>query len=1076
MNKRRALNYISNLNSRPRSWLAAFLAAQLLMTAFSRPAIGQSGSDDQASTPARRVKPTPRGAAQGLGIQRSQLNLPKATGLAQTAASHSLGVVKPPRSNDFLQGDSKEVEYERLVDQEINALFKLSQQNRRSQNRGELWLRLGEQYSEKARLVSFREQSEYDKRIRDFQDKKTRIRPKLNEHLSREYNQKAVQLYEWFIRDFPKDPKVDQALFFLGYNQFELGNPQKGEEYYTQLVRDFPNSLYVTESHFALGEYYFENEKWQQALDNYVKVIRVKRARLNTFAMYKASWCLYRVSRTSEALKMLERVVRLGKASEAEEGVSGRKAINKVRLVKEALKDYVPFYAEGGSPAGAAHEFNRVTNDEAQTKQMLERLAYIYADAGNRSSANYIFKQLISMDPGGEKAAEYQYQVVLAYSASDQKEFRKELDVWLDSFGPNSYWAKTNAKNQKLVADMLKLQETTLRNHVLQLHQTAQNTRAEYTQRAAAAAYNQYLKYFPDSPQTNEMQFFHAELLFDMGRYEEAARLYNWVADRDPKGPYRDKAVVNSLLALEKDLPSAKDIDQKRGDSIEKMPLDPPVARFEKAALRYMELIPKGDKVPDIRRRLGVLYYSYNHFDEAIDLFDKIIRDDPKSQNAEIAGNLILDIFNLKKDMIGFAEKGQQLLANPAFAHTKFGEKIKVQMEKASYIRAEKIAEGGDPSKAAKEFEAFAASYKGSDLVTAARYKAATNYEKAGDLGAAVRLHGLVLIAPVSNPKIKAVQNDSRNALARIYQQTGQLEQAAKQYQAYAIANKQDQKAINAFYNAGVLFDGLGETPAAIQSYQTYFDLSHRADRVEVLFNEAELYRRNEQFSKAERLYDQYLKAGPRNEANALQASFMIANMADKQGSRTKAKQWYQKTLDLFKRSGKSGRDAGVKYAAQARFELAQEGFHELMAFRFRKSDKHQAEDAVQVKKLREKYVNEMKDVIRFDYGPYIIAALASTGQMFDGLAGIFSRISVPAVFSGADAQKYKELIQGQLTGLKNDAKNSYKAAVDKSIELEAFSTWTRVAQNGLSAIESAAGGSTGELAADAKAPDWMGL
>lgn len=1011
-------------------------------------------------------------------MQRVRSSLPQSHALkGAPAGKRSLGAVKPPKSNEFYDsGSTKEAEYERLVDEEIKALFKLSQQNRRSQSRGEIWLRLGERYVEKARLVDFREQAEYDKKLKDYAAKKTRIKPRLDQRLQREYNMKAVQLYEWFIRDFPKDPKVDQALFFLGYNQFELGNPKKGEQYYIELVKRFPQSAYVTESYFALGEYYFENERWQQALQSYAKVIKVKKARLNAFAMYKAAWCLYRVNRIPQGLKLLERVVRLSRAADNADSIAGRKAVNKVRLANEALRDYVPFYAEAGEARRAAREFHRLAGDDKQTMQMLERLAYIYADAGNRTNANFIFKQLISMNPAGEKSAEYQYQVVLAYATSDQKEFRKELEVWLDSFGPNSFWSKQNAGNKKLVDDMAKLQETTVRNQVLQAHQTAQNSRAPYSQQVANASYNQYLKYFSNSPQIVEMQFFHAELLFDMGKYEEAARLYTWVADKDPKGPYREKAIINTLLALEKDLPSAKDIDAKRGNSLEKMPLDPPVARFEKAALRYIEVFPKGDKTSDIMRRLGVLYYSYNHFDEAIDLFEKVIRENPKSQNAEIAGNLILDIFKLKNDMVGFAEKGQQLLANPVFAKTKFGEQVKGMMEKASYMKADKIADSGDSLKAAKEFETFAGTYKSSDLTTAARYKAATNYEKGGDLVSAIRMHSMVLAAPSKDPKIKTVQNDSRNALARIYQQTGRLEQAAKQYQSYAQTNTKDQTAVNAFYNAGVLWDGLGETNLAVENYDNYFNLSKRADKTEVLFNEAELFRLKGNRSRAAGLYEKYLNAGPKSEANMVQSMFYLAQIADKQGHKSKSRQWYQKTVDTHASLKKKGHEAGVRFAAEARFELAQATLGQLMAIRFSNNDKQQAQAAVQVKNLREKYFNEMKDVIRYDHGPMIVAALASTGQMFDSLSQLFNRIPVPAGFGAEEAKKYKELIQVQINGFKTEAKNSYKAAVDKSIELEAYSPWTRVAQQGLVAIDPAAGNDAGEVASDARAADWMGL
>lgn len=1034
---------------------------------------GAKGAPKKPSAPAAAP-----GRNSGINMQRSQFVLPKSEALkTPEAKQRSLGAVKPPRSNEFLDGGSKEAEYERLVDQEIAALYKLSQQNKRSQNRGEIWLRLGERYVEKARLSEFRSQAEYDKKLKDFQDKKTGIKPKLEQGASREYNKKAVELYTWFINDFPNDSKVDQALFFLGYNQFELGNTQLGEKYYQDLVTRFPNSAYVTESYFALGEFYFENEAWQKALDSYTRVVQVRKARLNAFALYKSAWCLYRVGRTPTGLKALERVVRMSRAAEAADSIQGRKSVNKVRLASEAMKDYVPFFAESGNPQDAVKEFQRVAGEEQQAIKMIERLAYIYADSGNRPAANLLFKQLIGMNPTGERAAEYQYQVVLTFATSDQKEFRRELEVWLESFGPTSFWAKENAKNEKLVSDTAKLQESTVRNNVLQLHQTAQNSRAQYSQQVAHAAYVQYFKYFGSTDRAAEMRFFHGELLFDMGRYEDAAKVYSWVAENDKKGEFREKAIINAVLALEKDLPSSQQIDEKRGNSLEKIPLDPPVQRFEKAAVRYIQALPKGEKTPDIMRRLGVLYYGYNHFDEAIDIFEKLVKDNPKSPNAEIAGNLLLDIYKLRGDMAGFAEKGTALLAIPGVASTKFGAQVKGMMEKANYMRADKLSETGDTKKAAKEFEDFAANYKGSELGNAARFKAAVNYEKAGELAPAIRMYNMVLAGQSNDPKIKSAQNDARNALARIYQQTGQLELAAKQYGAYAAANPKDQKAVNAYYNAGLIWEALGDTGQAMKSYDAYIASSTKADRFEVLFAQAEIHRKAGNRTKAMNVYEQYLNKGPRNEGHAIEAMFRIGAIVDKQGNRANARRWYSRAVEAHKKAGRQGKEGGVRYAAEARFELAQETFRELKAIRFTANEKQQAQAGLELKRLREKYINEMKEVIRYDNAPMIVAALASSGEMFEGLANVLSRVPVPAGFAGDDAKKYKELVQGQVDGFKKEAKNSYKAAIDKSHELESYNEWAQVATANYAALEpDAAGGNAGEVAADARAADWMGM
>lgn len=1015
-----------------------------------------------------------RGGSRSLQLQKSSVALPQSSQIKEAPKKRNLEAVKPPKSGAFYEGDSKEAEFEKLLDEEITTLYKLSRQNQRSPNRGEIWLRLGERYIEKAKIIELRAQAEYDRKLKAYNEKKTKIPPKLDLRAAREYNEKAVQLFEWFIKDFPKDPKVDQALFSLGYNHFELGNTAMGERYYKQLVEKHPKSPYVIESHFALGEYYFENEDWRRALEHYTKVVKSKNARLSTFALYKSAWCLYRLGRGKSALQALERVIRQSRVAESSYASGGR-TISRVRLGQEALRDYVPFYADSGEDSAKAESaFLRLASNDNEAYQMLERLAYTYADSGNRRSSVTLFKRLISRNPLAEKAAEYQHQVVLAYITSDPKGFQKELDIWLENFGKGSLWAKENARNAKLVEDVDRLQEATLRNYVLQHHQTAQNTHSAYAQRIAAQSYAQYFKYFPDSPKTGEMRFFYGELLFDMGKYEQAAENYTWVADKDPTGPYREKAIVNALLALEKVLPSEKEIDQKRGQSVEKIPLDPQVKQFEQAALRYIREFPKGDKTNDIKRRLGVLYYGYNHFDEAIALFEHVLREAPATENGEIAGNLILDIYKLRDDMEGFNKAAKSFLADPKIANTKFGAQVRSMLERSGYLQAEKTAQSGNWLKAAKEFEAFADSNRSSELAIAARYNAGVNYEKAGDSAAAVKMYKMVLASTVTNPKIKEAQSDSMGALARIYQQTAQLEAAAKQYLAIATANKNNPKAANAYYNAGVLFDSLGDTNQAMNAYQAYYNSTDRADRVEVIFAQAELLRRAGQLAKASSHYEKYLDSQPKNRSRVIEATFLVADIAKKRGQKTKANEWFKKTLDMYKASSKKVRDETARFAAEARFVLAQDTLARLNSIKFGTSDKQQAKAAAEVKKIQEAYINEMKEVIRFDNGPYIVAALASTGQMFDKIVGIFEKIPVPVGFKEEEAQQYKQLIQAQVNNLKNEAKNSYKAAVDKAEELEVYTPWALIARDGLSVHEGVK--QTGEVASDSKAADWMGL
>lgn len=1059
--------------------------ASLLMVAVlaSLPA-NDTWAKTHRSAPARSSRATQakavRGQTQALNMKKTKTSLPQAQLFKSAAPARSLNVVKPPRSSDFYDDNSKEAEYEKLVDQEIEALYKLTKQHRRSKNRGEFWLRLGERYVEKARLVDFRQQAEFDEQLKAYQSKKSRMKPRIDTSLRDEYHKKAIELYRWFIKDFPNDAKVDQALFFLGYNYFEIGKTTVGESFYKELLRRYPDSAYVTESYFALGEFYFENSKWQEALDAYSRVIRVKQARLNSFAMFKAAWCLYRQNRIQTALLYLERVAKLSRLAQRQQAIEGRKSVNKIRLGSEALKDYVPFYAEIGDPKQAAKVFDRVSGgDEGQVLKMLERLAYIYSDTGNRFSANFIFKQLISMNYENEKSADYQYQVVLAFATSDQKEFRRELEIWLDSFGPESLWAKKNRQNEKLVTDIARLQESTLRNHVLQLHKAAQDSRAEYTQKLAATAYRQYFKYFPETSNTTEMLFFYAELLFDLNQNVEAAKNYAQVADRDPNGPYRERAITNTLLALERELPSSDEVDRRRGDRLDPLPLDISVQRFEAAAKRYITVYPNGSKVADIQRKLGFIYYSFNHFPEAIDIFQQIVKRDPRSENAEVAGNLILDIYKLRDDMAGFTEKGRELLAIPEIAQSKFGAKVRTMMESATFLRADRLATSGELARSAKEFEDFAASFARSPLLAAARYKAAINYEKVGDLSSAIRMYNVLLITPTNDQKMKNLKVETHNSLAKLYQQTGQLEKAAKSYHTFAVVKGKSPEAVNAYYNSGVLWEGLADTEETEKNYSAYLKLSRGSDKYEVIYRLGELYYQRGQWFQASQQYQLYLNSvqlNPKTEAQVVKSAFMVGKISERKGQSDRARLWYQKAIGFYKSNRATGKHRHADLMAEAEFYLAQPLLQQLANVKFTNNDAQQARAATLVQKLKEQYISKMKDVIRYDDGNSIVAALASTGQMFEQIARTFDKIPAPQGLTGEDAKKYRELVLVQVKGFQTEALKSYKTAVEKSQALETYTPWTKVARLGLAQLDPMSAGYGAEVISSGMIFDGMGL
>ena len=280
---------------------------------------------------------------------KNSVAVPNTNALFDSKKAVNLNAVKPPKLSEIYETDNKDkIEYEKTLNLQINELYKLTQKFKNSTNRGELWLRLAELYVEKASIVDTRRQNEYDAKLQEYQLGKTTAKPVLDMAEARDFNKKAIQLYEWFLKDFPKDTKVPQALFFLGYNYFELGNGQMGASYYEQLTDKYPTSNFTGEAHFAMGESLFEGEKWVNAYKEYAFLIKDQKNSLHTVALYKAAWCLYRIGKTEEGIKYLDYIVKSGQKNSQLQAGGGGKKINTARLETESLKDLVVFLADIG--------------------------------------------------------------------------------------------------------------------------------------------------------------------------------------------------------------------------------------------------------------------------------------------------------------------------------------------------------------------------------------------------------------------------------------------------------------------------------------------------------------------------------------------------------------------------------------------------------------------------------------------------------------------------------------------------------------------------------------------------------
>lgn len=1011
--------------------------------------------------------------AQQVNIKKGQSSLPAFNRIG-SPTTINLQSVKPPASSKlYYEEGTNEAELEKITDQGIDQLYKLTTQFKRSSKRGELWLRLAEQYVEKARLIEYRLQQKYDDDLNQFRQKKLKKAPKLNLKPAQEYNKKAIELYEAFLKDFPKDEKVPQALFFLGYNYFELNQTQKGEQYYQRLTKDYPKSPYVDQSNFALGEYYFENEKWELALQHYLKVTRNKRGQLYSFAWYKTAWCQYKIGQLQEALTSLRRVIAAGRQAKGQQDDSSG-GVSRIRLATEAVKDLVIFYAEVGKPEDARAYFTKVAGPKA-VFGLLEKLAYYYSDTGNKNGARYVFRELIEIRPDAPKAYDYQYQIVTMYVASgDNKIFRQELYRWIEGYGPESIWAKANANNAELLAKANQLIETTLRNYILQEHQTAQNTRAEFSQKMAKSGYELYFQTFKQSARLDEMHFFYGELLFDMQEWERAAYHYLWVNENAKNSKYYEKATLNALLALEKNLPTAEEIKKIVGQSTEPVEFDKSIRVFEKVALLYIKDFPNGESNVAIQYKIASLYYYYNQFDPALVMFNEIIEKHPKTEYAEFSANLILDIYNIRKDFKGLKVAGAKILSIPQLAASPVGAEVKRVLERASFTEAQELEKGSDFIKSAESYQEFAKQNPGSELAVNAYFNSAVNFEKGGDLFRAISMYAIV--SGLKTEKHAGLKKKSDRILATLYEKTGQYAKAADAFETYANRNQKDKEAISFYFNAGVIRDGMKFYTAAVRNYEKYFELSKAADRKEALFLIARIWEKRQNYNMATKYYEQYINSNPTNGASVVEAAFKMAQINEIRKRMKPAEEWYQKTVSIQRRLSKGGNLVGVSFAAEAKFKLVYKTYEELKRIRIPQNPAAQQKAVNDKLALINRLKEELKTVIKYDDGFQIVASLTLIGQAYQHMSAAIFNAPLPKGLDDEGMKQYRQGIAQVAQPFQQQAIDNYLAALERSEKLEAYNDWAKLARKELHNIDSAKYKNFDSEVFVTKLPDWKDI
>ena len=942
--------------------------------------------------------------------------------------------IRPPEvSRLYYEAGTDEAELESVINEEMAYLFKLLKRNRT----GELLLRLGSLYVDKARFISFKIQSDYNRKTEEFEKGLRKSRPYLNLKPATVYNRKAVRLFDEFKRRYPRSPRMDEVLFFLGFNSYQLNRVTAGAKYFHELENRYPRSEYVYEAHFQLGEHYFKKKNWVKAGRYYGRVARKKQEKFYFFALYKLAWCQYKRGFASKGLNLLERIIKQGRGREQD--------AKSFAFVSEAVEDLVLFYTYSKKPPSEAPSyFHRLLSD-GKAEAQLAKLAESYKSVGDTRGVISLFSYIIEKRPLSPEACEHRYQMIqtLYYSATKARVI-KYTKEWIKHCGSGGSWAEAHSDDEELIRKTREKMELTLRKYSLRNHQLFRKSRTDSARRLALNFYKIYFSEFEDTEHTDQMRFFYGELLFDSGKYTAAVKKYEEIISKYPKGKYTSTAYTNQILALEKILPKDKEIKKIAGDGKEATELPPQVHLFIKRALRYLQKFPNKKNSSSILYRVGGLYYSFGHLDESAahlkNLYDKY----PAVPYISDVGGLLLDIYNRKKDYPALKALASRFTSNKRIDKALIREAGSI-LQQFSFKQAQDLAVEGKHKESAVLYETFAQKHPASPLASSSYYNSAVNYEKSDDIRKAISMYYAVLA--YKNAPLK-IRKKARKFLPVLNERLGFYWKAAEGYAAFAGKFPKDSKAVGYWYNAGVIYDGFNRVDKAVFAYNKYFQLNGGSERFEVLYLTARLYDRNRQWAKAVNYYDRYSKSAAPNRSRQVQSVFRTAEIFERHlKNPAKADALYEKTIAYYRRL-----KTGASFSARAEMRRARKVYDKFKSARIvgAKNQSSAVDRKIQLLKTLD---NALKPVIRYDDREQIIASLALSGTANRQMAQAIFSAPLPKGLNKEGKKQYREGIKKIIDPYLKKAVKSYKLAVKKSKKFKIYSESLREAYDGLRRI-----------------------
>jgi TolA-binding protein len=683
----------------------------------------------------------------------------------------------------------------------------------------------------------------------------------------------AVQLYEGLLKAYPNYERNDVVMYQLARAYEAKAQPEKALTVLDRLVTTYPRSQWFVESQFRRGEILFSMGRYRDA-ENAYTAVTTPGADTGFFeqGLYKLGWSLFKQSRGDESvsafLRMLDRVlVQDGRLRE-------RDSLSRPEreLTDDALRAIAITYSDLDGPESLDAALAQ-RGDPPYAHQLYEALGNLYIEKERYQDAALAFEAFAKRRPDDRFAPSLQMRTIEAYSKGGFASLvieGKQAFVERYAFG-SAFWRERTVNDAPEVAAQLKSNQKDLAEYYYALAQKGKKTE-DYT--SAARWYRAMLDSFPQDAEAPATRYTLGEVLFESGRFAEAAKEYETTAYDYPPHAKSAAAGYAALVAYQKHEPSLQ------GE---------PKAQWHKqgieSALMFATSFPEHVESARVQTKADEDLFALNDFDRVIEVSTLILERNPP------------------------VERKLQRTATTLLAHSLFDRGRFADAESA-YVRVQGFLPANDPDRASIE-----------ERIAASIYKQAEAKRNAGDAAGAV--DDFLRVATLA-PNSKARSNAEYDA-ASILLQNKQWERAAQVLETFRRNYPNHELVPEATRSLAVAYLELGRGMQAAAELERVAARAEESAEVRraALWQAAELYEKAASPTNAGRLYASYVKQYPSPLDPAMDARQKLADMAKAQNDVKTRSQWLDEIIRADKSAGTARTDRSKYLAARATIETA---------------------------------------------------------------------------------------------------------------------------------------------------------